>query len=243
MTFDPFHDFETHGYLRNVFGEKSAAIIRRLEHSSFVAGVDAAFRQLASVDVLSYRDVLKVHQTLFGDLYPWAGQDRLLTAPDLAVSRGPVLFAHPRDARPAVEHALKMGQDKTIMAGRPGEVMGYLAYGHPFLDGNGRTLIVVHTELAQRAGVSIDWAATSKSDYLTALTRELESPGRNHLDSYLKPFLCAAVGGDRLAQHISHARGLDGKPEQALDANAVLGSFSDPAVQARYKQQELRRSK
>ena len=35
MSFDPFGDFETRGYLRNVFGEKDPNIIKYLEHSSF----------------------------------------------------------------------------------------------------------------------------------------------------------------------------------------------------------------
>src|SRR5580693_367234 len=34
------------------------------------------------------------------------------------------------------------------MATKPGEIMGYLAFGHPFLAGNGRTIIVVHGVLA-----------------------------------------------------------------------------------------------
>ena len=54
------------------------------------------------------------------------------------------------------------------MTEKPGEIMGYLAYAHPFLDGNGRTIMVVHAVLAQRAGFSIDWAATKK---LTACPR------------------------------------------------------------------------
>ena len=50
------------------------------------------------------------------------------------------------------------------MVSKPGEVMGYLAYGHPFLEGNGRTIMVVHSVLADRAGLRIDWAATGKED-------------------------------------------------------------------------------
>ena len=42
MTFDPFNDFETRGYLRNLFGKKDPVIIKHLEHSSFVAGVSEA---------------------------------------------------------------------------------------------------------------------------------------------------------------------------------------------------------
>ena len=240
MTFDPFLDFKTRGYLRNLAGEKDPEIIRRLEHNSFVTGIDEALARLAREAQLSYRSVLRTHKILFEAIYPWAGQDRAKTAPDIAVSRGPVLFAHPNDARGAVEYALKLGQDRRVMAEKPGEVMGYLAYGHPFLDGNGRTIMVVHSELAQRAGIAVRWDATDKAAYLAALTREIEEPGKGHLDSYLKPLVQPAVGRDRLAAHIAGTPGLDGstKPESAHE---VSGRFSDPVLQARYQAQEHRR--
>lgn len=241
MTFDPFDDFETRGYLRNLFGEKDLEIVRHLEHSSFMEGVDEAFERLSRIEHLSYRDVLDTHKALFGDMYPWAGQDRAQTAPGLAITKGSVLFAHPDDAKLAAAHALNIGQDKTAMANKPGEVMGYLAYAHPFLDGNGRTIMVVHAELAQRAGISIEWAATTKTDYLNALTRELDNPAKGHLDAYLKPFVRDAVGHDRLASHIALAQGLDGKSDPTRSGNEVLGQFSEPDVQARYQRQEQRR--
>jgi cell filamentation protein len=125
------------------------------------------------------------------------------------------------------------------MAEKPGEIMGYLAYAHPFLDGNGRAIMVVHSVLAQQAGISIDWAATGKADYLAALTKELDNPGKGHLDTYLKPFIRMAVTDDRLAAEIAHAPGLDGTDEQ----NEVLGKTSDPAVKARYEQQDLKRKR
>jgi cell filamentation protein len=187
VTFDPFGDFETQGYLRNVAKEKDLDIVRRLEHTSFTTGIDEAFERLTKVKRLSYPDVLETHRILFEAVYPWAGQDRVKTAPDLAVSKGPVLFARPQDTQRAVEFALNHGQDKEFMAANPGEVMGYLAYGHPFLDGNGRTIMVVHGVLAQRAGFGIEWAATGKADYLSALTQELDSPGRAILTPISNP--------------------------------------------------------
>jgi cell filamentation protein len=123
------------------------------------------------------------------------------------------------------------------MAAKPGEIMGYFAYGHPFLDGNGRTIMVVHGVLAQRAGFSIDWAATGKADYLATLTQELDDPGKGHLDAYLKPFIREALSDNRLAEEIAQAPGLDGSDEQ----NEVLGKTSDPAVKARYEQQKMKR--
>ena len=241
MTFDPFGDFETGGYLRNVFDEKRPDIIKHLEHSSFLSGVSEAFAYLGSIQRLSYEDVLHTHKILFGDVYPWAGQDRMQTAPEIAVSKGRVLFSHPRDSKPAVEYGLKLGSEKAVMAAKPGEVMGYFAHGHPFLDGNGRTIMVVHAELAERAGVSIDWSVTSKTGYLDALTREIERPGVGHLDAYLQSFLRKAVGVERLVEHVVNTRGPDGHAAQTQEENRVLGNVADPQLQARYIEQRLER--
>lgn len=151
-----------------------------------------------------------------------------MTAPDLAISKGPVLFAHPDHTQRAVNYALTHGQDKEFMREKPGAIMGYLAYGHPFLDGNGRTIMVVPGVMAQRAGTSIDWAATDKVGYLYALTKELDDPDKGHLDAYLKPFIRGAVGQDRLAAAIALAPGLDGNDGQ----NEVLGKMSDPGSES-----------
>jgi cell filamentation protein len=237
VTFDPFGDFETQGHLRNVAKEKDPEIVRHLEHAAFLTGIDAALERLAKIKQLSYSDLLETHRILFEAVYPWAGQDRRTTAPDRAISRGSVLFAHPDDIQLAANHALTHGQDKEFMKAKPGRVMGYLAYAHPFLDGNGRTIMLVHALLAQRAGFSIDWAATDKADYLSALTQELDDPDKGHLDAYLKPFIREAIPEGRLAEEIVQAPGLDGTDEQ----NEVLGKTSDPALKTRYEQQRLKR--
>lgn len=122
------------------------------------------------------------------------------------------------------------------MRKKPGEVMGYLAHGHPFLDGNGRTIMVIHSVLAQRAGFSVDWASTDKTAYLQALTQELDDPGKAILDKYLKPYIREAVPD--LQENIAAAKGLDGGTG---DAHKVRGSNDDPAVIAEYKQQQLKR--
>ena len=236
MIFDPFGDFDTRGYLRNLEQEKDLTLVKRLEHASFATGIDDAFAALATSIPLTYSDVLGTHKILFEAFYPWAGQDRATTAPDIAVSRGDVLFAHPKFIRNAVEFALQIGNNPVQMKAKPGEVMGYLAHAHPFLDGNGRTIIVVHCALAQRAGFSIDWAATDKNAYLTALTKELDQPGKGVLDAFLKPFMRAAVTD--LSKQIAAAKGLDGG---AAETDKVYGRNDDPAVQAQYEQQQLKR--
>lgn len=234
MTFDPFGDFLAEGYLRNFEKEQDLAIVKRAENASFTTGLDEAFASLAKVKTLSYDDVLKTHGTLFGAVYPWAGQDRTLTAPKLTIKKGPVIFANATEIRAAVEFALRKGQDKGYMSTKPGEIMGYLAYGHPFLDGNGRTIMTVHSVLAQRAGFSIDWSATTKNAYLDALTKEIENPRGGHLDAYLGPFKRDPIAYEQLATAIVQAPGLDGSVQDAA-LNEVLGKNDEPAVKAQYE--------
>ena len=231
MTFDPFGDYETQGYLRNIDKEKDLAIVKRLEHTSFLTGIEAAFAALAKRSELGYSDVLQTHKTLFDAVYPWAGQDRTHTASLLTIKKGSVVFANPTEIRPAIEYALRLGQDKHAMIERPGEVMGYLAFGHPFLDGNGRAIMTVHSVLAQRAGFGIDWSATNKIDYINALTSELERPGKGILDGYLRPFATQPVDYERLAAQVVRTRGLDG----GIDTDEILGNSADPAVKAQYE--------
>ena len=188
MSFDPFGDFETRGYLRNVFAEKDPATVKRQEHHAFRGRIGEALGALQRRPTLGYDDVRETHHRLFRDYYPWAGQDRLALLPDQAVGRGGrfELFAHPRDIGRAAEHALARAAGPEDMRKHPGEVFGLLAYAHPFLDGNGRSLMTVHAELSRRAGIHIVWQHIEKGDFLRALTGELERPGQI-LDGFLAP--------------------------------------------------------
>jgi cell filamentation protein len=96
--------------------------------------------------------------------------------------------------------------------------------------------MVVHSVLAQRAGFSVDWASTDKAAYLQALTEELDDPGKSILDAYLESYIRPAAID--LRDHIGTAKGLDGG---ISGADAVRGSNDDPAIQAEYRQQRLRR--
>src|SRR5580658_4371514 len=154
--FDPFNDFETAGYLRNVRKDKDPRDIKHFEHDLFEMKLGNAFDYLATRPQLEFRDFLAVHKILFSAYYPWAGQDRATTAPNIAVNKGSVLFSPPHHARLAIEHGLRMGQDREVMARKLGEVMGLFAFGHPFLDGNGQTMLLVHMELCHRSGFSIE---------------------------------------------------------------------------------------
>ncbi|MCU9579757.1 hypothetical protein [Proteus mirabilis] len=133
--FDPFNDFEQVGYLRNYYGEKDPIIIRQLEHTMFRAGLDEALAYLVGKEILHYEDFLGVHRILFEAFYPWAGQDRAITAPNCAVSKAGTMFCHPHHARLAIEEGLRLGQNVKYMRQHPGEVIGFLRMGIHFLMG------------------------------------------------------------------------------------------------------------
>jgi len=235
--FDPFGDFETAGYLRNTGAEKDLSIIKAAEHALFRAQLPIALANLAKCRRIGYEDFLNVHKLLFGGLYPWAGLDRAAIMPEKAVSKGTVYFCHPRDCRRAVEDGLARAQEKGEILTRPGFIMGLFAYGHPFLDGNGRTMLLVHAELCFRAGLSIDWTRTQKESYLHALTLEIEAPNSGHLDNYLRQFVGAPIPREQWQSTVAVMPGLDGVNAQA---DAAAG-YADPQVASGYAEFERKR--
>lgn len=235
--FDPFRDFDTAGYLRNTAGEKNPDIVKRLEHDVFSANLPDAIDFLLQCKTITYEDFLRVHAILFGDLYPWAGQDRAQTAPDVAIRKAGIFFAHPRDARLAVEEGLRIAHNKRQLRKTPGLVIGLFAYGHPFLDCNGRSMLVVHAVLCHRAGFSIDWTRADKAGYLAALSAEIEQPNQGVLDRYLHHYISPASDPGTWAAIMPRIRGLDG----AAPGDTVEGSFTDPAVSRQYREFEQRR--
>ena len=117
----------------------------------------AAGADLRPVPRIGYDDFLAVHRILFGGLYPWAGTDRVELIPDKAITKGDVLFA----TRATAVGDRDLARAGARPDGRPARlIMGLFAYGHPFLDGNGRTMLLVHAELCRRAGMSVDWTRT-----------------------------------------------------------------------------------
>jgi cell filamentation protein len=116
VTFDPFGDFDSQGYLRNFLGFKDIQQVKALEHASFKANVDRSMTALAKIDFIEYKHVLKIHKTLFSAVYPWAGQDRSVTAPGINISKAGYnsMFAQSQYVRRVTEYALDQSRDYSI---------------------------------------------------------------------------------------------------------------------------------
>lgn len=236
--FDPFGDFETAGYLRNTAREKDLESVKRTEHLLFRTHLSSAMAFLSGRRNIVYNDFLQVHEIIFGALYPWAGQDRAALLPDRAIIKGNVHFSHPRDCRRAVEEGLNHAQAKQQMNIRPGFIMGMFAYGHPFLDCNGRTMLIVHAELCTRARISIDWTRTRKQDYLSALTQEIHDPHAGVLDRYLHDFVSHPISQDQWRATLVDLPGLDGA-DMPSDQSA---EYANPEVAEEHREFERRRN-
>lgn len=237
MIFDPFGDFETEGYLRNSLKLKDPIEVKESEHLSFEASIEDALAYLANKRRIDYTAALKTHEILFSGFYPWAGKDRNQLVPHLAVFKGSkddphhTIFERPDLIKRSVEYAFELAANKKRFRERPGEVMGQLASAHPFLDGNGRTILLVYMELCYRTRFAIDWSKTNKDDYLRALADEIRNPFIGHLDAYLEPFVIAISSRGQWPAMIGGIKGLDGLDKEGI----TYGSLDDPEVQRLYK--------
>ncbi|KAI3591435.1 hypothetical protein D9X30_3642 [Cupriavidus sp. U2] len=237
--FDPFGDFDTAGYLRNFEKLKDLEEVKIQEHAFFEANLEDALAYLNAVPgPLDYENFLEVHSILFRDFYPWAGQDRRMLDTGRLVGKGEVQFEASERCRQAVEWGLRMGNDPSAMRRKPGVVMGAFAWGHPFLDGNGRAMLLVHTVLSARAGFCIDWPRTRKNDYLRALTAELQTPDKGILDRYLAPLVRPLTAAEDWIGQLLALPGLDGSSQK--DDNIAYRD-NDAAALARYR--DVRRTR
>lgn len=129
------------------------------------------------------------------------------------------------------------GQDRAIIAPNCAVSKAGTMFCHPFLDGNGRTMLIIHNELCHRAGFSIDWHRTNKMDYLRALSAEIKSPSKGLLDNYLFQFIGDTRDRNLWGESINGIRGLDG---QSIE-NSVDGEYTDIAVAQKYQSFKMNR--
>jgi cell filamentation protein len=101
-----------------------------------------------------------MHQHIFGDVYPWAGELR-----SVAIAKED-LFALPRHIEPYLGSVLAhlpaenflRGADQDRVVDRLTYYLAEINSVHPFREGNGRTQRAFIAQLADQAGYVIDWS-------------------------------------------------------------------------------------
>jgi cell filamentation protein len=113
----------------------------------------------------------RIHQRLFGDVYPFAGAVRVC---DIAKGNEfflPFNLIEEEATRCAAwlraEHLLE-GRDTETFGDQAGYVLSWINKIHPFREGNGRTQRLLIDQLALHNGYAIEWAAMSKSAMVEA---------------------------------------------------------------------------
>lgn len=190
--FDPFGSYERSGYLENVFAEKNLDVVKKMEQAVFYLNFDVVAKNLKKFKIISASQIYLIHQILFIDLYPWAGKTRyLLSSMDksMEVRKGTVEFLTPYMIDTSINMLTPRINDSQYLKKNLGQSIGDIAYIHPFLDGNGRTMLTLFDELARRCHLSINWSEMKRHEYLDALTQEINSPGSGAMNKYMKEFV------------------------------------------------------
>jgi cell filamentation protein len=69
MIFDPFGDFDSQGYLRNVLGSKDILEVKSLEYASFQRNINRAMIALSAIEFIEYKHVLEDPRNGYLDSY------------------------------------------------------------------------------------------------------------------------------------------------------------------------------
>ena len=181
------------------------SIVRKWEHAVYVSNIVSVVSYVRNDKPITYSTLLNTHRQIFGTIYPWAGSDRSNVNITICKAGYQTLFAHPLDVQRASEHAIARASVTSDLVKNPGEIFGFFAHAHPFLDGNGRTILTVYSELCRRAGFLIDWPQIPKQDFLVTLTKELMKPSTGLLDSLLRPYIVEAkLAAKKMARHLAN---------------------------------------
>ena len=112
-----------------------------------------------------------IHRYIFGDLYPFAGNPRTVN-----IAKAGSAFCYAENIEPMqteIFQRLKAcnylkGLDKDSFINKLSDFTGDLNALHPFREGNGRTLRVFLTQLAQNAGYAIAYEDSTHQEILDA---------------------------------------------------------------------------
>lgn len=152
------------GTLRNLYGERDALVLARLEY------VDVAERMrevlAGEVDISRTFDsahLRAIHRYLFQDVYEWAGEYRTVD-----ISKGPgrdfgrisgnEIDQYISDVNQMIVSADWRLLSRAAFVQATATVFAYVNQGHPFREGNGRTSKVFMDHVSDRSRFAFDYA-------------------------------------------------------------------------------------
>lgn len=189
--------------LRNNFGAGSATMLADLEYIA-TAGRILQWHQFLLSGAVGQRDldVRRIHEQVFADVFPWAGQLR-----STELRRGDDVFALQSglvEALDLVEDQARSvaaaRRDRTGLGYELSRLYAHYNHVHPFREGNGRTgTLMLHT-VAVLCGYRLDLSVITRDEWYAASRDSM--PFRRSGQANHRPFLpligrALASGDDR----------------------------------------------
>lgn len=190
MNIDPYVD-PTSGVLRNRLGISDPQRLRVAEAGLTLAALaDLGTRTLPGGYDLAH--LCSFHKEIFSDLYPWAGEIRVV---GIARSDPFCLPQHIEAYSAEVFGALAKerylrGLPRDALIERLTHYFAEVNAIHPFRDGNGRTQRAFFRQLSREAGWPIDWSSLDPDGNEVAAMASLRGdndPLRRLLDTLVVP--------------------------------------------------------
>ncbi|WP_322762247.1 Fic/DOC family protein [Frankia sp. Cr2] len=160
--------------LRNLLDIRDADELAVVE-AEIVAIRDVELRCAILPGLYDFDHLRQFHRVLFSDVYPWAGEIRVVD-----IGR-PILFAHWRFVADAaddvfarlVADAYLVGLSHGRMVECVARYLGEVNALHPFREGNGRAQRAFFRQLAAAAGWRLRWDQVSRDENNRASARSL----------------------------------------------------------------------
>ena len=167
---DPYIDPATK-VLRNLLGIGDRRELEIAEDAYSDASILEVFPFIIKEKHITLKTWQTIHGMMFGEVYDWAGKLRTVR-----MSKGISMFANPQFIDKSAETIFKKLEEDKCLQGFPLEkVADRLSFYynelnaiHPFREGNGRSLKIIISEIARRAGYMIDWELLSFEDNIAA---------------------------------------------------------------------------
>jgi len=121
--------------------------------------------------------VASIHQHLFGDVYPWAGQQRIVDLRKADARFLPVPHLAARTAALEAGAATLCPTEFTLAAA---SLVSDLVVVHPFREGNGRTATTLLAVLARRAGLPFDLRRIDRTAWMDASRAAMAAADSDH---------------------------------------------------------------
>ena len=179
---------------KNHFGITSYAELARLE-KVYVQQRSVEIGQRGLAGVFDRVHLCSIHGYLFQDVFPWAGQLRLV-----GLSKaGGAAFAVPQFITPALDDLFGKleregrlrGLSVDAFAQRGAFYLGEINAIHPFREGNGRTQREFLRQLAVAAGHTISWEGFTQEEMVVASIRSHTQGDNSQLASIVRAALVA----------------------------------------------------